>query len=215
MGADVVALVRDQVPGTMAAISGGLERVKIVRGSLEDAAVIGQAMAEYEVDTVFHLAAQPIVGVAKIDPVGTFRANIEGTWNVLDAARRTKVRQTIIASSDKAYGESTVLPYTEDHPMLGKYPYDCSKSCTDLLAQTYLATYAMPVSIVQCANIFGGGDLNFNRLIPGLIRATVQGEPFVIRSDGKFVRDYIYAQDAADSYLHLAEKLHAGAPRGP
>jgi CDP-glucose 4,6-dehydratase len=214
MGAEVIALVRDGVPSSMAARDGNLGRVSTIQGSLEDAELMLRAMAEYEIDTVLHLAAQPIVGVAKLDPVGTFRANIEGTWNILEAARRTKVKQTIIASSDKAYGESNDLPYLEDHPLVGRYPYDCSKSCADLIAQTYLTTYKMPVSIVRCANMFGGGDLNFNRLIPGVIQATAQGHPFVIRSDGKFVRDYLYVRDAADAYLHLAECLAEGAPQG-
>lgn len=213
-GADVVALVRDRVPSAMFWTRPGLERVATVGGSLEDGALMKRIIAEYEINTVFHLAAQPIVGVSKVDPVGTFRANIEGTWNILEAARTSGVERTVIASSDKAYGENSDLPYTEDHPLQGRYPYDCSKSCADLIAQTYLATYRMPVSIVRCANLFGGGDLNFSRLIPGLIKATLNNERFVIRSDGHFVRDYLYVRDAADAYLHLAEQLAAGAPDG-
>lgn len=214
-GADVTALVRDSVPRSMLVRDGAIDRINSVQGSLENAALVQRAVNEYAVDTVFHLAAQPIVGVAKVDPVGTFRANIEGTWNVLEAARRANVRQVVIASSDKAYGESPDLPYTEDHPLQGRYPYDCSKSCADLIGQMYLATYKTPVSIVRCANLFGGGDLNFNRAIPGAIKATLEGAPFVIRSDGKFVRDFLYVEDAADAYLHLAEKLAGGAPQGP
>ncbi len=194
---------------------GMLDRITVVHGSIEDATLMTRALGEYEIDTVFHLAAQPIVGVAKKDPVGTFRANIEGTWNVLEAGRQTGVRQMIIASSDKAYGASDDLPYTETHPLQGRYPYDCSKSCADLIAQAYLATWQVPVSVIRCANLFGGGDLNFNRAIPGVIKATLEGEPFVIRSDGKFVRDFLYVRDAADAYLHLAEALAAGAPQGP
>lgn len=215
MGARVVALVRDRVPNSVFFEEGLFANVTTVHGALEDATAVYRAVTEYEIDTVFHFAAQPIVGVAKVDPVGTFRANIEGTWNVLDAARRSKVKQVLIASSDKAYGESANLPYTEDHPLQGRYPYDVSKSCADLLAQTYLATYAMPVSIVRCANLFGGGDLNFNRVIPGVINATLENERFVIRSDGQFVRDYLYVKDAADAYLHLAQSLAEGAPQGP
>ena len=214
VGADVTALVRDRVPRSMLSRSGDIDRVVTVNGSLEDASLLQRAFGEYEVDTVLHLAAQPIVGVAKLDPVSTFRANIEGTWNVLEAARRTGVKQVIVASSDKAYGESPNLPYAEDHPLQGRYPYDVSKSCADLIAQTYLQTYKMPVSIVRCANLFGGGDLNFNRVIPGAIEATLKGQRFVIRSDGKFVRDYLYIRDAADAYLHLAESLADGAPQG-
>jgi CDP-glucose 4,6-dehydratase len=214
-GAHVVALVRDRVPRSMLFQTGDIDRIVTVSGSLEDADLLQRSLGEYEIDTVLHLAAQPIVGVAKLDPVSTFRANIEGTWNVLEAARRTKVKQVIVASSDKAYGESPDLPYTEDHPLQGRYPYDVSKSCADLIAQTYLQTYGMPVSVVRCANLFGGGDLNFNRVIPGVIEATLHGRPFVIRSDGKFVRDYLYIRDAAEAYLHLAESLAAGAPQGP
>lgn len=213
-GADVVTLLRDGAPASMAAREGYLGRIATVQGAVEDAELMVRIMAEYEVDTVLHLAAQPIVGVAKLDPVGTFRANVEGTWNILEAARRTKAKQTIVASSDKAYGDSNDLPCFEDHPLQGRYPYDCSKSCADLLAQTYLHTYKMPVSIVRCANLFGGGDLNFNRLIPGVIRAAIQGQRFVVRSDGTFVRDYLYVKDAADAYLQLAECLANGAPQG-
>jgi CDP-glucose 4,6-dehydratase len=213
-GARVVALVRDRQPHCLLAETGDLDRLILVHGALEDASLILRTLTEYEIDTVIHLAAQPIVGVAKLDPVGTFRANIEGTWNVLDAARRAYVRQTIVASSDKAYGASDNLPYREDHPLHGLYPYDCSKSCADLLAQTYAKTYGMAVSIVRCANLFGGGDLNFNRLVPGAIRSSLHGERFVIRSDGHFVRDYLYVQDAADAYLLLAERLSDGAPQG-
>lgn len=213
-GADVICLVRDRVPSAVFWNGPEHSRATIVNGDIEDGPLMKRIMAEYEIDTVFHLAAQPIVGVAKIDPVGTFKANIEGTWNILEAARTTGAKRTIVASSDKAYGESAVLPYQEDHPLEGRYPYDCSKSCADLLAQTYLATYRMPVSIVRCANLYGGGDLNFNRLIPGVIRSTLRNEQFVIRSDGRFVRDYLYVRDAADAYLYLAERLAEGAPEG-
>jgi CDP-glucose 4,6-dehydratase len=214
LGARVVALVRDGVPGSMLTRDDMISQVTVVRGSLEDAGLMLRACTEYEVDTVLHLAAQPIVGVAKMDPAGTFRANIAGTWNVLEAARQAKVKQTVIASSDKAYGDSPNLPYTEDQPLQGRYPYDCSKSCADLIAHAYLTTYDMPVSVVRCANLFGGGDLNFNRAIPGVIQATLAGQPFVIRSDGKFVRDFLYVEDAADAYLHLAEALDNGSPQG-
>lgn len=215
VGAEVIALVRDEVPRSMLAGDGDARRVTAVRGSLEDRELVRRAMGEYEVDTVFHLAAQPIVGVAKRDPVSTFRANVEGTWNVLEGARQCAVRQVVVASSDKAYGASDLLPYTEEHPLQGRYPYDVSKSCADLIAQSYHATYGMAVSVVRCANLFGGGDLNYNRAIPGAIRATLDGERFVVRSDGRFVRDFLYVRDAADAYLHLAEALADGAPQGP
>lgn len=215
LGANVVALVRDRVPRSILESEGLLPSITSVHGPLEDADLLQRAIGEYEIDTVLHLAAQPIVGVAKLDPVSTLRTNVEGTWNVLEAARRAKVKQVIVASSDKAYGDSDHLPYTEDHPLQGRFPYDCSKSCTDLISQMYHATYAMPVSIARCANLFGGGDLNFNRVIPGVIQATLSDTRFVIRSDGQFVRDFLYIRDAADAYLSLAQGLAAGAPQGP
>ena len=213
-GAEVVGLVRDGAPRCMFVSEGDESRVTTVHGSVENYDLLKRALSEYSIDTVLHLAAQPLVGVAKLDPVGTFEANIKGTWNVLEAARQAKVKQVIIASSDKAYGESTNLPYTEDHPLQGRYPYDCSKSCADLIAQMYHATYGNAVSVVRCANLFGGGDLNFSRTIPGCIQSTLQGERFTIRSDGLFVRDFLYIKDAADAYLYLAQSLGAGAPQG-
>lgn len=213
-GANVVALLRKGGPEPPAARDGYLRRVATVDGAVEDAQLLVRVMSDFEVDTVLHLAAQSIVGAAKLDPVSTFRANIEGTWNVLEAARRTKARQTIVASSDKVYGDTNDVPYFENYPVQGRYPYDCSKSCADLLAGTYLHTYKMPVSIGRCANLFGGGDLNFTRLIPGVIRATLEGRRFVVRSDGSLVRGYLYVKDAADAFLQLAECVADGAPQG-
>ena len=213
-GAEVIALVRDGAPRSMLMTTSDIGRVNAIQGSVEDLGLLRRAFAEYSIDTVLHLAAQPLVGVAKMDPIGTFEANIKGTWNILEAARQTKVKQVIIASSDKAYGDNPNLPYTEEHPLQGKYPYDCSKSCADLIAQMYHATYDMPVSIVRCANLFGGGDMNFSRTIPGCIKATLEGSQFIIRSDGHFIRDFLYIKDAADAYLHLAQSVAAGAPNG-
>jgi len=213
--AEVVVLVRDVVPRSMLFSDNDISRVNTVHGSIEDLRLLQRTFSEYSVASVFHLAAQPLVGVAKLDPVGTFEANIKGTWNILEAARQTKVQQVIVASSDKAYGESAKLPYTEDHPLQGVYPYDCSKSCADLIAQMYHKTYDMQVSIARCANLFGGGDLNFSRTIPGVIRSTLEGKRFVIRSDGKFVRDFLYIKDAADAYLHLAQATAGGVAAGP
>jgi CDP-glucose 4,6-dehydratase len=207
-GAEVVLLVRDQVPNSMAVREKLLDHCVVVRGSLADFSVLRRTMQEYSVDTVFHLAAQPIVGVAKADPMGTLEANVQGTWHVLEAARSTaSVKQIIVASSDKAYGDSDNLPYVESHPLAGRYPYDCSKSCADLISTMYATTYRLPASVVRCANLFGGGDLNFNRVIPGVIQATLRNEPFVIRSDGKFVRDFLYVKDAALGYMFIAERL--------
>ena len=206
-GANVVALVRDSVPGSELIRSGLIERVTTVHGSVTDLSLLRRILAEYSIQTVFHLAAQTLVGVAKQDPLGTLEANIQGSWVILEAARLAKVGQVLIASSDKAYGDPVELPYREDMPLAGKYPYDVSKSCVDLISAMYATTYGLPVGIVRCANIFGGGDLNFSRSIPGMIRAALLDEPFEIRSDGKFVRDFLYAEDAADAYLTLAEHL--------
>jgi CDP-glucose 4,6-dehydratase len=213
-GAEVTALVRDHNPNSMLVRDGMGEQVNHVFGKLEDADLLKRALAEYGVETVFHLAAQPLVGVAKIDPVGTLRINIEGTWNVLEAARTTGVKQTVVASSDKAYGSSDKLPYTEDHPLQGAYPYDASKSCTDLLSNMYATTYGMKVGVVRCANLFGGGDLNFSRTFPGVIKSTYYGDRFQIRSDGQFIRDFLYVEDAADAYLLMAEAMEGGIRPG-
>jgi len=208
-GASVVVLVRDGSPRSLLVRDGWLDRIPAVYGTLTDDGLLRRSMAEYSIQTVFHLGAQTLVGVAKADPVGTLEANIRGTWTVLEAARQTGVKQVLVASSDKAYGESANLPYVEDHPLVGRFPYEASKSCADLIAQMYARTYSLPVGIVRCGNLFGGGDLNFSRLIPGAILATMRGENFRIRSDGKFVRDFLYVEDAAEAYLCLAERLAA------
>jgi CDP-glucose 4,6-dehydratase len=208
-GADVTALVRDGAPRSIAVDNGLLRQVATVHGDLQDFNLIRRSLSEYSIDTVFHLAAQPLVGVAKIDPLSTLETNIRGTWNILEAARLCGVRQVVIASSDKAYGASPDLPYLETHPLQGRYPYDVSKSCADLISTMYATTYSLPVCVMRCANLFGGGDLNFSRTIPGAIQATMKGERFVIRSDGKFVRDFLYVKDAASAYLRVAEGLAA------
>lgn len=205
-GAEVTVLVRDSAPRSLFCKERLEERVNVVHGSLE-LDVMRRTIAEYSVRTVIHLAAQTLVGIAKVDPVGTFESNIRGTWNVLEAARTTNMCQVIVASSDKAYGDSLVLPYAETHPMDGSYPYDVSKSCTDLITRMYHATYRLPVGVLRCGNLFGGGDLNFSRTIPGVILATLNGERFRIRSDGTYVRDFLYVEDAADAYLLVAESI--------
>lgn len=206
-GAEVVALIRDGNPRSILVRDGWLNRITTVRGSLTDEGLIRRTMAEYEVATVFHLGAQTLVGVAKKDPVGTLEANVRGTWMLLEAVRQCGVEQVLVASSDKAYGESDCLPYREDHPLQGSYPYDVSKSCADLITTMYGKTFKLPATVVRCGNLFGGGDLNFSRLIPGVIRATLHDERFLIRSDGKFIRDFLYVEDAADAYLCLAERM--------
>lgn len=208
-GASVVALVRDGAPGSKLVSEGWLNRVVTVRGSLTDGELLRRALAEYAVETVFHLGAQTLVGVARHDPVGTFEANIRGTWLLLEAARQCKVPQVIVASSDKAYGDSDRLPYREDYPLQGRFPYEVSKSCTDLITTMYAHSYGAATAIVRCGNLFGGGDLNFSRLIPGVIASTLREQSFVIRSDGLFVRDFLYVEDAVDAYLTLAQRLHA------
>ena len=206
-GANVTILVRDYVPQSNMYIGEEYKKVNAVQGTLEDYLLIERILGEYEIDTVFHLAAQAIVGVANRNPLGTFRANIEGTWNILEAARKSPlIKQVIVASSDKAYGDQEILPYDENMPLQGKHPYDVSKSCADLIAQSYYETYKLPVCITRCGNLYGGGDLNFNRIIPQSIKSILNNEAPVIRSDGSFIRDYFYIEDAVDAYLNLAEK---------
>jgi CDP-glucose 4,6-dehydratase len=207
-GADVVCLVRDSVPGCELERSGLISHVKSVRGDISDRAFLRRVLGEYEIETVLHLAAQTIVGTANRNPVATFEANIAGTWNILEACRESpRVAAVVVASSDKAYGAQTDLPYSEKTPLQGQHPYDVSKSCADLISQSYAHTYGLPVAITRCGNFFGGGDLNWNRLVPGTIRSLLRDEPPLIRSDGSFVRDYIYVEDGVDAYLLLAEKL--------
>lgn len=207
-GADVVCLVRDAVPRSLLVRSGLIDRVKVVRGDVRDQATLERALGEHEVDTVFHLAAQTIVGIANRNPVSTFEANIQGTWALLEACRRSPlVRQVVAASSDKAYGEQPVLPYDEAMPLQGKHPYDVSKSCSDLIAATYANTYGTPVAITRCGNFYGGGDLNWNRIVPGTIRSALRGQRPVIRSDGTLIRDYFYVEDGAEAYMTLAETM--------
>lgn len=209
-GADIVCLVRDWVPQSELVRSRDIERVKVVRGDIKDQGVLERAMGEFEIDTVFHLAAQTIVGIANRNPVSTFESNIQGTWALMEAARRSpSVKQIVVASSDKAYGDQPNLPYLEDAPLQGKHPYDVSKSCSDLIAQAYAKSYGTPVAITRCGNFYGGGDLNWSRIVPGTIRDLHNGRRPVIRSDGSFIRDYFFVDDGAAAYMLLAEKLAA------
>ena len=207
-GADVVTLIRDWVPASELCRGRLLEKINVVRGELQDQALLERLLGEYEVQTVLHLAAQAIVPIANRNPVSTFESNIRGTWCLLEGVRRSPtVQQTVIASSDKAYGDHAELPYKEETPLRGRHPYDVSKSCADLLAQSYAATFKLPVAIARCGNLYGGGDLNWNRIIPGTIRSALRGERPVIRSDGAPTRDYFYVQDGSSAYLQLAEKM--------
>ncbi len=206
-GANVVGLVRDLVPESNLNKLGCWEGINIVRGDVSDYAVLERTLNEYEVDTVFHLAAQTIVGIANRAPLSTFESNIKGSWNLLEACRHVDtVKRVVVASSDKAYGSHTKLPYSEDAALQGRHPYDVSKSCTDLISQAYFTTYRLPVMIARCGNLYGGGDLNWNRIIPGTIRSIYYDERPIIRSDGTFIRDYFYVLDAVAGYLLLAEK---------
>ncbi|WP_373205869.1 GDP-mannose 4,6-dehydratase [Clostridium tertium] len=207
-GANVTILVRDYIPQSNIYRGEEYKKVNVVHGTLEDYLLIERTLGEYEIDTVFHLAAQAIVGVANRNPLGTFKSNIEGTWNILEAARKSPlIKRVIVASSDKAYGDQEKLPYDENMPLQGKHPYDVSKSCADLIAQTYYETYKLPVCITRCGNLYGGRDLNFNRIIPQSIQSILNNKAPVIRSDGSFIRDYFYIEDAVDAYINLAEKV--------
>jgi CDP-glucose 4,6-dehydratase len=207
-GATVSILVRDWDPQSELIRSGTIQSTSVVSGALEDLATLERAIAEHEPDAVFHLGAQTIVGTALRSPLATFEANVRGTWNLLEACRRHPgiVNRIVVASSDKAYGESEVLPYTEAMPPLGRHPYDVSKSCADLIAQTYYRTYGTPVVVTRCGNIYGGGDLNFSRIVPGTIRSLIRGERPIVRSNGLFTRDYVYVRDVVDAYLRVAQQ---------
>jgi len=207
-GAEVVCLLRDWVPQSELLRAGTFDRVRVVRGDVRDQELLERALGEYEVATVVHLAAQTIVTIANRNPVSTFDTNVRGTWALLEACRRSpSVKEIVIASSDKAYGDQPVLPYDESTPLQGRHPYDASKSCADLIAHSYAVTYGLPVVITRCGNFYGGGDLNWNRIVPGTIRSVLRGARPVIRSDGLFVRDYFYVEDGAAAYMLLAEKL--------
>lgn len=213
-GARVVALLHDRQPLSSLEALGCERRVVAAQGSVTDEALVERLLNRYEVDTVFHLAAQAIVGPANRSPVPTFDANVRGTWTVLEAARRCpSLRRAVVASSDKAYGDHPRLPYTEEFPLLGLNPYDASKACADILARSYHKSFRMPVTVLRCANVYGPADLNFSRIVPGTIRSTLRGEAPVVRSDGTPVRDYLFVDDAVGAYLRAAERIED--PRVP
>lgn len=214
-GAKATALIRDTIPNSNLTLSGTDRKINIVRGSLTDYKVIERAFNEYEIEACFHLAAQAIVGVANRSPISTFESNIAGTWNILEACRTSRHFDSIIvASSDKAYGDQEKLPYTEESPLLGTYPYDASKACADIITKSYNKTYGLKTATARCANIYGGGDLNTTRLVPDMMLSLLQNKELVIRSDGKMERDYIYVKDAASAYITLGEKLAEGKVSG-
>ena len=215
-GAKVVVLIRDWIPGSvltnMKNVYNSLEAV--VKGDLIDGQLITRIFNEHNIDSCFHIGAQTIVGIANKSPISTFESNIRGTWNILEAARNVGVQRIVVASSDKAYGEQQDLPYKESYSLNALHPYDASKACTDILARTYANTYNMPVVVTRCANIYGGGDLNFSRIIPDTIRSILQNKNPIIRSDGTPLRDYIYIDDAVNAYLIVAEKADKKGIKG-
>lgn len=204
-GAHVSALVIDMDPSSELIRSGDIEKISVINGDLADFNAVSRAVHQNACDSVFHLGAQTIVGTALVDPIRTFQSNIQGTWNLLEAVRNSngRVKSVTVASSDKAYGSAKHLPYKEDHQLHGDGPYDVSKSCTDLIAQSYATTYDLPIVVARCGNIYGGGDLNWSRIVPGTIRSLLMGEKPVLRSDGTFIRDYVHVDDIVDAYLHL------------
>jgi CDP-glucose 4,6-dehydratase len=213
-GARVVVLRRDEPAVTALGLMGLGERVSTVPGDICTPGLIERALSEYEVDSVFHLAAQTLVGTAHRAPVATFETNIRGTWLLLDACRLQGVDSVIVASSDKAYGPAERLPYTEDQGLAPRYPYDVSKAAADLITRAYWHTYGLPAAVTRFANLYGGGDLNPSRLIPEAIAAVLSGRAPVIRSDGSPERDFLYVEDAAAAYLALWRALLAGEGRG-
>lgn len=210
-----MALVRDWVPEAELVFSETIQRITTVRGDLGDYPLLERVLNEYEIEAVFHLGAQTIVGIANRNPLSTFESNVRGTWQILEACRRSPtVGRIVVASSDKAYGEHSILPYEENTPLAGRHPYDVSKSCADLIAQAYRSTFGMRVCVTRCGNLYGGGDLNFNRIVPGTIRAALLGQRPVIRSDGSPIRDYFFVEDAVMAYIILAERIGAGGEPG-
>lgn len=211
MGADVIGLIRDDVPQSQLVRSHTIHQIKVVRGELCDYQLLVRTIAEYEIETIFHLAAQTIVGIANRSPMSTFETNIRGSWMLMEAARtQPTVKAMVIAGSEKAYGDLAKPPFREDFPLRGRHPYDVSKSCADLIAQCYAHSYDLPVAVTRCSNLYGGGDLNWNRLLPGTIRSVLRGERPIIRSDGTFKRDYLFVEDAVKGYLMIAEQLAQG-----
>lgn len=208
-GAYVVGLVLDMDEHSDLCRSGVIKRVHVVNGNIEDFRTVERAVIMHECDSIIHLAAQAIVGVGQRSPLATFETNVRGTWNILEVCRlhADLIKRAVVASSDKAYGDQEQLPYTEDMPLLGKQPYEASKTCADIVTQSYYDAYRLPVAIARCGNIYGGGDLNWSRIVPGTIKSYFHGQSPVIRSDGQFIRDYIYVEDVANAYITLLRAI--------
>lgn len=218
-GARVVVPRRDQPPDSRFRAEGIEERCEVVAADLTDYTTVLRVLNEHDVGSVFHLAAQTIVGKANRSPLSTWESNIRGTYTLLEACRSAitvggPLDRVVVASSDKAYGDQEQLPYHEDTPLLARFPYDVSKACTDLIARSYAATYDLPVAVGRLANVYGGGDLNFSRLVPETARALAEGRPPVVRSNGSPERDWMYVEDAVDAYLRIADSLDDEALRG-
>ncbi len=213
--ANVVVLIRDHFPSSPLFYNGTYPKIKAARGDIVDYNSVRRIFNEYEIDTCLHVAAQPIVTIANRNPIPTFKTNIEGTWNILEVARKCEtLERLVITSTDKVYGEPSELPITEEHPLNASYPYDASKACADMLARTYSVTYGLPIGITRCCNIYGGGDLNFSRIIPETVKAVIFKRSPVIRSDGTPVRDFIYIEDVVNAYLTLAENVNKKSVKG-
>lgn len=213
--AEVVALMLDRVPDSTLVRSGTESKVSVVNGSLADYEEMLRIFNEFEIEYCFHLGAQPIVTVANRNPLSTFNSNIKGTWNILEAARNSRLlKGLVVASSDKVYGDNRNLPYREDFPLNASHPYDVSKTCTDVLSQSYFHTYGVPIGIARSGNFYGGGDINFDRLVPGTMKSLMKGTQPIIRSDGKFVRDFFYIKDAVGAFLALGESVQKQEVRG-
>jgi len=208
-GAEVTTIVRDVRKRNNTDVLGIKDKISIVHGDIIDFKDCERAINEYDIEFCFHIAAQAIVGPANRSPLSTFESNIKGTWNVLEACRISKtIKGMVIASSDKAYGQQKKLPYTEESPLSGYFPYDASKSCAEIIARSYFMTYNLPLAITRNANTYGPADMNLSRIIPDVITRLIKGKQPVIRSDGNPERDYMYIKDAVNAYLTLAENLH-------
>jgi CDP-glucose 4,6-dehydratase len=213
-GARVTVLKRDVVVSSALTLEGTEQRVNVVNGDICDGPLMERALGEYEVDVVFHLAAQTIVPIANRSPLSTFETNVRGTWTLLEACRRLDVGRVVVAASDKAYGIHDELPYREEFALQPRYPYDVSKAATDLIARSYWHTYGLPVAVTRFANLYGGGDLNMSRLVPEAALAAIEGRRPVIRSDGSLERDFLYVEDAVEAYLAIYDLLHEGRGAG-
>jgi CDP-glucose 4,6-dehydratase len=213
-GAEVTVLRRDVTPRSALVLLGLERRVNVVSGSVTDLALLDRTIGEYEVDTVFHLAAQTLVRTANRSPLPTWEANVRGTWTLMEACRTHEVARVVVAASDKAYGAHDELPYREDMALQPRFPYDASKAAADIIARSYWHTYGVPVATTRFANLYGGGDTNRSRLVPEAVHAALSGRAPVIRSDGTPERDFLYVGDAVDAYLALAHALDGEGARG-